>query len=454
MKIFLFRIALIFLSFVSVFAQEKVEAISDVFSFEIRQKVSLEGKVIDDKQSPIKKALIKVVEQDSTATIEQFSDEKGAYKIEMIEGKSYTISVEKENYISTSRFHFANSNRVQNFILSQQSVEPPEIFMISPSIDTLEQNKSYTLEFQIINSQKNYNMIIIEHNNKKREIRALEEDVEETVIPKEVPIELREGLNTIIVTAYTKNGENSQPEKVQLFYNPPTYRNYALFIAVEDYSKGDMVDLNFSIDDADALKKVLVDNYTFQKDNITRLINPTKFELDKAFDDLQQTLKVTDNLLIFYAGHGGYSVNSKKGHWLLSDGKKGSQSTWFRNSTLTDYISEIKSKHILLISDACFSGYLFNYKSGTITPRIEGLMEKKSRRAITSGNKEKVPDKSEFLKQLTKLLGENKTAHLSAFDLFTNIRGKINTVSTPQYGIILETGDDGGDFIFIKKQEE
>ena len=455
MKIFLLQIILTFLSFVNVFAQERTEAVSDVLSFDIRQKVFLEGKVIDDKELPINKALITIIERDSKKEKELFSDAKGAYKIDMEADRYYTISVKKENYISTSRFHFANSNRVQNFILSQQSVEPPEIFMISPSIDTLEQNKSYTLEFQIINSQKNYNKIIIEHDNKPQEIRALEEDVEETVIPKEVPIELREGLNTIIVTAYTKNGGKSKPTKIQLFYNPPIYRNHALFIAVEDYSTGDMDDLSFPIDDADTLRKVLIENYTFQDDNITRLINPTKSELDVTLDSLQEILKVTDNLLIFYAGHGGYDTNAEKGHWLLSDGMKKRQSTWFRNSTLRDYIEVIKSKHILLISDACFSGYLLNNRSGT-SAGIDTLMEKKSRRAITSGNKEEVPDKSEFLKQLIKFLRENKDDYLPSDDLATKIKIKIDRsiAPKPQSGIIQDTGDDGGDFIFIRKQQE
>jgi len=72
---------------------------------------------------------------------------------------------------------------------------------------------------------------------------------------------------------------------------------------------------------------------------------------------------------------------------------------------------------------------------------------------MTSGTLQEVPDKSVFLLYLNKRLKENTQLYLSAEELFSSFKIAIlnNSPNVPQYGEIKDTGDEGGDFVFVKK---
>ena len=74
---------------------------------------------------------------------------------------------------------------------------------------------------------------------------------------------------------------------------------------------------------------------------------------------------------------------------------------------------------------------------------------------MTSGNLSAVPDKSVFLEQLLKKLDENEDEYLPAVELYTRIYGPVTNNSTthPVYGVIQGAGDEGGDFIFVRKKQ-
>lgn len=72
---------------------------------------------------------------------------------------------------------------------------------------------------------------------------------------------------------------------------------------------------------------------------------------------------------------------------------------------------------------------------------------------MTSGTLQEVPDKSVFLLYLNKRLKENTQPYLSAEELFSSFKIAVlnNSPNVPQYGEIKDTGDEGGDFVFVKK---
>ena len=185
-----------------------------------------------------------------------------------------------------------------------------------------------------------------------------------------------------------------------------TYR--ALIIAEQDYKDENIDNLKFPIKDAEALKNVLINNYAFDTENIVFLKNPTRKDIFKALENLFQVSSEKDHLLIFYAGHGVYDANFKRGYWLPSDAEIGSKSSWMSNLDIKDYISNIKTKHTLLISDACFSGSIFEYNrdinTNATTKAFEKLLKKNARNAMTSGLDKPVPDESVFIKYLLKTL--------------------------------------------------
>ncbi|WP_425392095.1 caspase family protein [Ekhidna sp.] len=230
---------------------------------------------------------------------------------------------------------------------------------------------------------------------------------------------------------------------------------YALIIGINDYDDPEMVDLDKPLQDAEDLANILVRDYTFDEENITLLKNATRAQIIDELAAIRKKVTEEDNVLIFYAGHGYYDTDSEIGYWIPSDGRRASTSNWFRNSTLTDEISAIKSKHTLLIADACFSGSIFKTRKAfsDASFAINKLYELPSRKAMTSGSLSEVPDQSAFIKYLFKRLEGNTEKYLASEQLFSSMRIAVinNSEAMPLYGTINSAGDEGGDFIFIKR---
>lgn len=232
---------------------------------------------------------------------------------------------------------------------------------------------------------------------------------------------------------------------------------YALLIGVSDYNDASNVpDLEgLPTKDAKDLKDVLVTQYSFEEENVVLINNsPTENQILREFVKLKKKVTNKDNVLIFYAGHGIYDEATETGSWLPSDADPEYGLNMISNSTIKDYIKGINSKHTLLISDACFSGSIFKTRSYKTAPKsITRKFELPSRKAITSGTLKTVPNKSVFLKYLIDRLKKNDELYLTARKIFDRIEEPVmnNSKNVPQYGTIQEVGDEGGDFIFIRK---
>jgi WD40 repeat protein len=231
---------------------------------------------------------------------------------------------------------------------------------------------------------------------------------------------------------------------------------YALIIGINDYISNDISDLDKPVKDAEKLYETLSTLYNFDKENITLLRNPTLNNIISSLDELAGKITTSDNLLIFYAGHGYWDAKGKVGYWFPSDATKGSTVNWFRNSTLRDFIGSIQSKHTLVIADACFSGAILKTRDAFAeAPQgVQKLYDLPSRKAMTSGNESQtVSDESTFMKYLVEKLAWNEDKFLPSETLFNSFRPAVmnNSSNMPQYGVIQNVGDEGGDFVFIKR---
>ena len=285
---------------------------------------------------------------------------------------------------------------------------------------------------------------------------------EDGMFVKTIP--LKKGDNTVKIYAVDKKDNYAE---VSLFFtfSPEssaitsalniTGKYYALLIGVNDYNDPNLPNLDYPIADAENLYSILVTDYAFDKENITLLRNAKRADINIALDNLALKITPEDNLLIFYAGHGWWDQKADIGYWLPADASKTYKTEWFRNSTLCDYIREINSKHTLLITDACFGGSIFKTRSVSMeaTRAIQMLYNLPSRKAMTSGTLTEVPDRSSFVRFLTERLHENMEKCLSSEQLFSSFRIAVinNSDVIPQYGEIKNVGDQGGDFIFIRR---
>jgi hypothetical protein len=279
-------------------------------------------------------------------------------------------------------------------------------------------------------------------------------------------------LSTVITAQIVSSGKvdvyiNNKPEIVtdqgQIeFRNSPiltplvTGKYYALVIGINDYTDPSISTLDKPIQDAELFYNIITSRYNFDEENVTLLKNASISDIVRSLDHYAVIVRPEDNFLIFYAGHGIWDGSSEIGYWLPADARRSTKLEWFRNSTLRDYLREIKSKHTLLISDACFAGSIFKTRRAFSDAQlaVSKLYDLPSRKAMTSGTYTEVPDESAFLKFLVQRLIENNDKFLSSEQLFSSFRIAVinNSNVVPQFGVIQDVGDEGGDFIFILRE--
>jgi Caspase domain len=330
-------------------------------------------------------------------------------------------------------------------------------------------------EIELINLNVERGKVIIWSEDKINLIGKLTSNSQKTVLylnNKEIIVNesgffnidqsLTQGINDISLKAVSENKlMNELSFKVDYALKPVEAipgaegKYYALIIGISNYDDPHFDQLDRPVKDAELFYNTIITKYTFKSENVKFLRNATNAEIVHALEYYEQIIRPVDNFLIFYAGHGYWDKASEIGFWLPSDASKNSKFAWFRNSTLRDYLRTIKSKHTLLISDACFGGSIFKSRSVLIDASfaINKLYELPSRQAMTSGYLTEVPDRSIFLKYLIDRLLNNFEKYLSSGQLFEKFRIAVmnNSSAVPEFGVIQDVGDEGGDFIFILK---
>lgn len=239
-------------------------------------------------------------------------------------------------------------------------------------------------------------------------------------------------------------------------------RFVALIIGIDEY-KGTWNRLNNAARDAKAVEEVLKKQYNFSL--VKTLYNEaaSRQAIIGELEWMVANLKPSDNLLIYYSGHGDFKETLNRGFWVPADATSNSTSNFISNPDLQTFLGSIKAKHTLLISDACFSGDIFRGGSQSETAevnekyysRVNSLV---SRQAITSGGIEPVMDggkdgHSVFAYYFLKALKENTQKYVDATQLFDAIKIPVvnNSSQAPKFSPIKNTGDEGGEFVFYKK---
>lgn len=149
----------------------------------------------------------------------------------------------------------------------------------------------------------------------------------------------------------------------------------------------------------------------------------------------------------------------KDGWWIPTDARHGDVDTYLDNVLVLKEISNMKARHILLISDSCYAGTLFG-ETRSLPPigqrLYRELHDSESRWGMTSGNKHPVSDRgseghSVFAYQLLKLLKRNKQPYMSTQEIFNRIRTIVsnNSEQTPVCRPLRNTGDQGGELVFV-----
>ena len=231
---------------------------------------------------------------------------------------------------------------------------------------------------------------------------------------------------------------------------------HALVIGNNDYR--DLTDLETATGDAEAVASMLSERYGFE---VEVLIDATRYDTISALGALRAALTETDNLLIYYAGHGELDVDSDEGYWLPVDAERDNVANWLSNATITSQIKAMRAKHVMIIADSCYSGKLTRgaetavKTGGERSAWLTRMATRRSRTALTSGGLEPVLDAgggshSVFAKAFLDTLEVN-TDVLDGQALFDAVKRPIvtNANQTPEYADVRMAGHDGGDFLFV-----
>ena len=234
---------------------------------------------------------------------------------------------------------------------------------------------------------------------------------------------------------------------------------YALIIGNNNYQNQEK--LAAAVNDATVLADLLKNKYGFE----TKLLLNSKY--DQTANEIIKFTKNrerSDNLLIYYAGHGELEKDENRGYWLPVDAGATQDAKWLANDRIKNWVKSSKAKHIILIADSCFSGMLMRGTSGqdkAIEKLTKASVERyqllKTRIVFTSGGVQPVMDSdggehSLFADQLIRTLRNNNKAMLS-LALFQEVKNYVTHYSaqTPNRAELYNIGHDGGEFIFFPK---
>jgi uncharacterized caspase-like protein len=213
--------------------------------------------------------------------------------------------------------------------------------------------------------------------------------------------------------------------------------------------------------DASEVEKLLRVDYGFQT---KLLLNATREDIFAALKAYRHELDDGASLLIYYAGHGYNDKEIDKAYWLPVDARLDNSANWISADDITAGIKAIPARHVLIISDSCYSGTLTRGLSDMLTERdqrqryLQKMLAGRSRTLMASGGNEPVTDSgggghSVFAGALLRGLTQTGKEQFTAAELFLSyieesVAGRAD--QTPEYSPLRNSGHESGDFVFTR----
>lgn len=234
-------------------------------------------------------------------------------------------------------------------------------------------------------------------------------------------------------------------------------RFYALIIGNSAYRS--LPAVPSAVDSARAMSDLLKNKYGFQ---VTLLIDADRDAIMNALNALRDSLRKTDNLVVFYAGHGRRDPAKQRGWWQPVDADAERMSTWLSNQDVSEHLNLVAARNVLVLVDSCYEGTLSrssvpSFPRGTSTPdQIAALRARRSRLALTSGVE--APTGSGGVSTFTSALVQTLDAQRGVFDAWQVYRGVNDALTAspgnrpPSFAPIKYTSHEGGLFFFVRKK--
>jgi len=234
-------------------------------------------------------------------------------------------------------------------------------------------------------------------------------------------------------------------------------KQWAVFIAIDKYQEWNP--LKNPVKDAQEIKNILLENYYIDEVRELYDTDATNNGIRQLLVGLRQQLDKNDSVFVFFAGHGHTDRETNTGFWIPADGQNinRGQANWLPNGQIRNMISLLPAKHVFLVADSCFSGDILDINRSA-SPRIDSDYYRRayalvSRKVMTSGSSESVPDASEFIMRFKSSLLRAEGACIDPEYIFVNVREVRST--QPLLGVIRGSEhQEGGSFLFFKRSEK
>jgi hypothetical protein len=191
-------------------------------------------------------------------------------------------------------------------------------------------------------------------------------------------------------------------------------------------------------------------------------VNATRAQIFSALSAYRRGLEPDASLLIYYAGHGYNDKEANKAYWLPVDATLDDTANWIIADEITAGVRVIPARHVLIISDSCYSGMLTRGLAvpplSTRDQFLQKMSAGHSRTLMASGGDEPVADGGEgghsiFAAALLRGLQNMITSQFTAAELFSNyiiepVAGQAE--QTPVYDLLRNSGHEDGDFVFLR----
>jgi Caspase domain/Sel1 repeat len=238
----------------------------------------------------------------------------------------------------------------------------------------------------------------------------------------------------------------------------------ALVIGVADYQY--FSDLTTADRDAEEVAAVLAAKYGFR---VKVLKDASKLAITGAFVELIDELTPDDDLIIYYAGHGRIETEGERGFWIPSDAKPDEPRTWLPNEAISNYLDSMPARHVLVVSDSCYSGTLTRSGLARVAADAAGdqaapLADRRTRTVLTSGGLQPVLDvgggehslfAGAFLRVLELFDGTltGESLHRKVAARVVGRADELGVDQVPDYAPIHFAGHEAGDFVLVPRRE-
>ncbi len=215
--------------------------------------------------------------------------------------------------------------------------------------------------------------------------------------------------------------------------------NHILVIGIDEYNHTKFYSLNNAVSDALNIQKLLQEVYNFQPTQKPILnSDATRDNILEGLMNLSDVCAKQDNLIIYFAGHGYIDKNTQKGIWVPIDAVDKAVRC-ITDHDIKDRIDAIDARHVLLISDSCFSGRMFEqYRSALTVEDYNDIDSKRSRWVFYSGMNKvgdgRVGTGSTFSIGIRQFIDINKGRIFSASELFESVRETLEAHNKPLSG--------------------